>query len=85
MKFKGQDLRDMVWGDSESLTLIQDEIVGTSRWNTEHDVVFKFEGRYYRSDYRAAVGDGESDMWSYEEEVECNEVFPVEETITVYK
>jgi hypothetical protein len=85
MKFSGQDLRDMLWGDSETLTLVQDEITGTSRWNTEHTVVFMFDGKYYSSGYRGAVGDGESDMWEYVEEVECCEVFPVEKTVIVYK
>ncbi len=85
MKFKAEDLREMVCGADVPLTLIEDKITGTSRWNTEHEVVFEFEDRFYATGYRGAVGDGESDMWEYGDEVECPEVFKVEKTITVYE
>lgn len=85
MKFKAEDLREMVYRDSEHLTLIEDKITGTSRWNTENYVVFEFDGRFYCSSYRGSVGDGEPDMWEYEDEVECAEVFKVDKTITVYE
>lgn len=85
MKFKAQDLRDMVWDDSDELTLISDTIEGTSRWNTENRVVFEYNGKYYASHYRGSVGDGEPVMWDYEDEVECVEVVPVEEPVIVYK
>ena len=75
----------MVWEESDKLKLIQEEIVGTSRWNTENEVIFQFEDKYYRSLYRGAVGDGESDMWEYEDEVECPEVEKVEKVVTVFQ
>jgi hypothetical protein len=83
-KFKSQDLRDMLWGDSDSLKLVQDEITGTSRWATENTVVFEHDGHLFVSGYRGSVGDNEGDYWDYEDEVECDEVFPVEKSVTVY-
>ena len=85
MKFEAQELRNMVWDESDVLTKVEDNIVGTSRWNTENRVVFMYDNRYFCSLYRGAVGDGESDLWEYQDSVECEEVFKQEKTVVVYE
>ncbi len=56
MQFKKTDLQEMLWGDSESLKIVDDKIIDTSRWAILHTVIFSAETpegppRYYRSSY----------------------------------
>lgn len=78
MKFKKEELRDMVFGDSEKLVSVEDEITDTGRWCIYHSVIFKDveTGKHYESSY--SVGSTEcQDERPYEyadDEVECIEV-----------
>lgn len=66
---------------------VVNEVSGKSRWSVHYHRVVKLDGRFYRANY--SVGATESqDESAYEyspEEVECQEVFPVQKIITVYE
>lgn len=84
MKFKKDDLK---WGAPPGGKTIYDKIVGHGRWSVHHEHVFEFDGKFYLTTY--SVGATESqDESPYDwdpDEVECPEVYPVQELVTVYK
>lgn len=82
MKFKKEDLIDGIdFGKAPGPTVFH-EITGNGRWSIHHRRVFEFEGKFYETRY--SVGATESqDESPYEyapDEIECNEVFPVQRT-----
>jgi len=87
--FKKEDLREVIWGDSDTLERIEDNIVDTTRWSVCHDLIFKSldDGLYYQVDY--SVGATEcQDERAFEDEgdlISCTQVIPVPKTITVYE
>ena len=87
MKFKKEFLQDIVFGDhDETVEVISDKIDGTSRWSTLHTLIFKFEGKYYESDYSTGSTEYQDESpYEYDgDEIECCEVIPVEKVVTVY-
>jgi hypothetical protein len=87
MKFKKQFLQDMLWEDVEGAEVIHSEIVGKSRWSLNHEAIFKYEDKFYRTYYNTAATE-QQDERPYEfddDEIECEEVVPVEKIITVYE
>ena len=89
MEFKKEDLQLMVYEDhdGEVFEVIEDEIIDTSRWSIIHRMVFKLDGKFYESSYlKGATEQQDEQPYEYDEDViECDEVFPVEKTITVYE
>ena len=88
MKFKKEDLIVLVDGFAvDGFKIVEDKLSGTSRWSVIYRLVFGFEGKFYSTSYRyGATEMQEENPFDYdEEEIECEEVVPVEETITVYK
>ena len=99
MKFKKEVLQDLLldseYQDSEDnptfeLKIISNKIIGQSRWNTFHLMVFSHtssEGtKYYESQY--SVGSTEMQYegpYEYEpEEIDCPEVVPKEVIVVKY-
>ena len=78
MKFKKQDLQDMVYDGDGPLRKVTSKITSTSRWSINHEVIFKdtATGKHYKSFF--SVGATEmQDESPYEyanEEEECFEV-----------
>lgn len=55
--------------------VILDTIVDTSRWSIIHELIFRHEGKLYRTDYRVGATEQQDESpWEYEKEVECIEV-----------
>ena len=80
MKFKAEELEDRILGNS-----IKDEIVEHRRWSVTHSMVFEHEGRYYRTTYDVPSTEYQDcDHFGYQDEVECQEVIPVQRSFTVY-
>lgn len=66
--------------------LISDEITDHSRWAVGHTILFIDGGKFYRAYYRVGATECQDETpWEYEEEVECQEVRPVEKTVVVYE
>jgi hypothetical protein len=86
IKLTVEELQDIVFDDSEEFDVIQHEIVGNWRHGTEETCIVKriTDGKCFRLNYRNSVKDScEFQDMNYDDEYE--EVFPVEETIIVYK
>lgn len=89
MKFKKRDLLSMLRSDESVLIKIQDEISDHLRWSVAHDVVFqdRITGRYFRSYYSEGATESQDESpWQWDpEEIECDEVRPVEKVVIVYE
>lgn len=87
MKFPKEHLKLMAWDDLDDdlYEVVKNESTGeTSRWREWYVLVFKYEGKYYSSDYQLGLTENcDHDLWEYEDdEVECPEVKPVEKVVT---
>lgn len=85
MKFKKEFLIELE--DSDGVEIISQDIIDQSRWSTHWRTVFKFQDRFYETFY--SIGSTESQderPYDYEpDEIEIDEVFPIQKTITIYE
>jgi hypothetical protein len=74
-----------VLGDDD--LIISDVIVENSRWSILHELTFKHEDKFYQVCYSVGATEQQDESpWEYEKgEIECDEVIPVQKTITVYE
>ena len=87
MKFKNEVLYNLACGDKvEGFERLENELVDHSRWSVIYSMVFTTEGKFFRSNYsRGATEYQEESPYEYDgDEIECEEVFPKEFTITRY-
>lgn len=63
------------------------DIIDTSRWSVIYLRIFEHEGKFYRTSFsKAATEIQDESPYEYEgDEIECEEVFPVQVTVTEYK
>lgn len=75
-------LIDSLW----SSETVYDKVIDTSRWSIHHERVFKYDGKLYKTFYsRGSTESQDESPYEYENvEIECDEVFAVEKTVTVY-
>lgn len=66
---------------------ISNEIVDTSRWSIQYEMIFADNGKFYEAHYqRGATEQQEESPWEYDGDmITCYEVIPVTKTITVYE
>lgn len=92
MKFQKEDLIELSYCTDPNdgfndFKVVSNEMVGRSRWLINYELIFRHNEGFYRTRY--SLGATESQDYSpyeYEpDEIECEEVFPVEKTITVFK
>lgn len=86
--FNKSDLIDVIYDNSDILSLVEITYAGRSRWSSVHDMVFQENntGKYFKTQYRKALTeyqdqqpfDGNGDT------MECIEVQPVETLIWKY-
>lgn len=54
---------------------IKDTIVDTSRWSIQHEIIFEYEGKFYRTYYSVGATEMQDERpWEYDDTVECTEV-----------
>jgi hypothetical protein len=87
--FDKEELRLVIWEDSESLELIEDNISDTGRWSVHHEMVFRDteDGRFYRTHYSVGATE-QQDEYPFEydgDEISCVEVEPVEVKVISYE
>jgi len=83
MKFTPEQLEDKMY---KSGGMVEDKIIGHRRWSVTHSLVFEHDGKLYHTNYDApATENQDCDPWGWREEIECPEVVPVQELVTVYK
>jgi hypothetical protein len=89
MKFKKQFMQDLVSEDlpKEEAEIISNELCDNSRWSVIYDMIFKVDGKFYKTSYRRGATECQDERpYEYsEDEIECKEVFPKQKTITVYE
>lgn len=66
--------------------VVVNEVIETTRWSIIYYIVFKVDGKYFSSSYsRGATEMQDESPYEYEgDEIECDEVFPVERIVTEY-
>ena len=58
-----------------SNNVIEDIIIDTSRWSIAHEVIFKYNSKFYRTTYSIGSTECQDESpWEYDDEVECYEV-----------
>lgn len=55
--------------------IMEDNIIDTSRWSIIHEIVFKYENKFYKAFYSEGATEMQYESpWEHEESVECTEV-----------
>ena len=73
------------YDEFEGCTLISDNIVDTSRWSINHELVFKFEDKLYMTWYSVGATEQQDEIpWEYDDVVDCFEVIEVERVVRDY-
>lgn len=93
MLFKKEILVELLWNDigveddDDGFTLVETNVIGERRWVFENEMIFMHQNKYYVTYYETAKHeDGDCRPYEYEDdEIECEEVFPVEVKKIVYK
>ena len=88
MKFKKHDLIELSHDDEpDGFTLIENDIVDSSRWSIMYELIFGYGDKFYRSIYSVGATEQQDESpYEYDgDEIECEEVRPVQKTITVYE
>ena len=83
MKFNKEFLQDTC-GDKND---VENEVYDTSRWSIHYSRVFKYDGKFYSAPYHVGATEMQEE-YPYEndeEEIECPEMEPYQETITRYR
>jgi hypothetical protein len=86
-KFPKQFLQDMLYGCDVGAEVLEDTVYDTRRWSIDHELIFKFDGKFYVSCYSVGATEYQDESpWEYEpDEVECTEVQPVSVVTTEYQ
>ena len=65
---------------------IENQIIEVDRWGILHRIVFAFEGKHYRANYRIGATEYQDETpWQYDQEVECEEVRKVSRMVEVWE
>ncbi len=66
--------------------VLLDEICDHRRWSVGHYVIFRYEGRLWRTNYSVGATESQDETpWQYDEEVVCHEVEEYEKTVKGYR
>jgi hypothetical protein len=66
--------------------IISDTIRDIGRWETYHDLIFKYNGKIYKTNYSRGSTEYQSQQpWEYDTVVKCYEVHEVEKLVKVYE
>lgn len=88
MKFNKEDLVELLDGGSHGdFEEIENNLYDASRWSLIYNLVFKFKDKYYQTEYSVGATESQDESpFEYEpDEIECREVVPTQQTVTVYK
>ena len=71
--------------DAKDGVVISDEIVSTSRWAVQHEIIFNYKGKIYSAGYDVGATEYQDDRpWEYDDWIDCVEVKAVTKTVVVY-
>lgn len=61
---------------------LEERIIDQRRWETVFEIIFEYEGKFYKTCYSAGSTEyQEHPIWEYEKEIECTEVHKVQKMI----
>jgi len=85
--FEKEWLREAVFGYIDDVEVIEDNIVDNRRWSIDHEVVFKFEDKFYGTSYSVGATEYQDEQpFEYDgDEISCVEMEPVEVVKIEYK
>lgn len=91
MKFTREQMIDLAYTDHDRnlFEIVETQMVDQRRWETTYEIVFKFEDRFFRSQYDLGSTECQESMpYEYDGDdddmIEVEEVFPKEVTVTQY-
>ena len=65
---------------------IEDRVLDTTRWSVTHEIIFKYEEKFYRTLYSIGATEIQDERpWEYVDEVDCTEVKQIEKLIKVWE
>ena len=88
VKFKKEELQGLVgFEEPEGFEIVEDKILETTRWSVINNLIFKFENKFYQVTYSHGSTEYQDESpFEYEgDEIECDEVVPVEATVIKYE
>jgi hypothetical protein len=87
--FTKQELLDILEEENESAEIVKDELVDTSRWSIIYDLIFRIDGKFYRTNYSVGAtesqDEGPWEWFDYDSKIACEEVEPYEKTVIDYR
>jgi ribosomal protein S17 len=85
-KFSTKLLRQMAYGELPE-KVVSDRMVDHGRWSVVHEMIFKSGDRYWKTRYKSAATEIQDEKpYQYDgDEVECDEVRPVEKKVIVFE
>ncbi len=83
----GEEGKRIVFEDHEDFRVVYDNIDGQSRWSITHEIVVKrvSDGKFFMSYYSTGATESQDESPYEYGDAEFKEVFPMQETITMYK
>ena len=74
--FTKEIMQEIAWNDCKEAEIIEDNIIDTTRWSVVHEIVFKYEGKFYQSNYsKGATEQQDENPYEYDDEfIKCTEV-----------
>lgn len=65
---------------------IKETITGTSRWSIHYEIIFAYDGKFWKTHYSVGATEMQDESpWEYQELVDCIEVQLVEKTIKTWQ
>lgn len=84
MKFKADFLNDLLDSGNKDV-IVEDRIIDHGRWSLTHKTIFKHDGIFYSVIWRAPATEYQDVDRFGDDDIECDEVVPVETTVTIYQ
>lgn len=65
---------------------IKNDIIGTSRWSIQHEIIFLHNDKYWKTYYQVGATESQDEgPWEYDSDVDCVEVELVEKLVKVWQ
>ena len=78
-----ETMQDILWNENDKV--ISDVIIETGRWTVNHELIFKHEGKLWRTSYQVGATEQQDERpWEYDDQVACIEVVATQVMTTTY-
>ena len=85
MKFSKELMLNILNGNAAE-EIVYDRVVDNTSWSIIYELVFKYNNKYYKTSYSVGATEYQDETpWEYNDEIECEEVEPIQKLITVYE